>query len=63
MGPLADMRAFYRWLDNADDKELVRRRDVLEHAVKHQFTEEKVVADARYLLRKIEEEILARSFR
>lgn len=63
MGSLADMKAFFRWLDEAEDKELVRRREYLHGAIEHQFSEESVIRDARYLLRKIEEEILARSFR
>jgi len=59
MGTLYDMKAFYRWLDEADDMELVQRRDALRRALS-QFTDENVIADARFLLRKIEEEMLAR---
>jgi hypothetical protein len=29
MGAAYDMKAFFSWLENADEKELVRKRDVL----------------------------------
>lgn len=62
MGALSDMRAFYRWLENATDKELTQRRDILRHAIEYKLSEESVIADAKYLLKKIEEEMLARAF-
>lgn len=62
MGTIYDMKAFYRWLENATDRELVQRRDTLQRALNH-LTDEDVIADAKFLLRKIEEEMLAREIR
>lgn len=62
MGALSDMRAFYHWLEDATDKELTQRRDILRHAIECKLSEESVIADAKYLLKKIEEEMLARAF-
>ena len=59
MATIYDMKAFYRWLETCTDRELAQRRDILLRAL-DQFTDEQVIADARFLLRKIEEEILAR---
>ena len=62
MGTLYDMRAFFRFLEEATDDELVQRRDALRQVLDG-LTEEGVIADARFLLRKIEEEMLARGLR
>ncbi|HHH46471.1 MAG TPA: hypothetical protein ENK53_05600 [Thiotrichales bacterium] len=59
MGTIYDMKAFYRWVDESTNKELLQRRDSLLNAI-GKLTDENVLADARFLLRKIEEEILAR---
>lgn len=63
MGPLGNMKAFFSWLENATDEDLERRHEALVYAIEHQLTEKKVRADARYLLRKIDQERLARLFR
>jgi hypothetical protein len=56
---LYDMRAFYRFLESAEERELEMRRDRLV-AFLAVVDQEPVRSDARYLLRKIEEEMLAR---
>lgn len=57
--PLSDMKAFFRFLDQADDEELVVKRDRLGKFIEE--TQDKgVQKEARYLLRKVEEEILSR---
>ena len=52
----------FRWLDEASDEELTRRRDRVARFIE---TAQTVSAqeEARYLLRKIEEEMLARTMR
>ena len=62
MGILYDMRAFFRWLDEADDEELLRRRQNLQILLS-ELTQEEVIQEARRLLRFIEEELLARRIR
>jgi len=62
MGILYDMRAFFRWLDEADDEELLRRRQSLQDLLS-ELTQEEVIQEARRLLRFIEEELLARQIR
>ena len=62
MGTIYDMKAFYRWLEDAENREILQRRDSLLR-VMDRLTDENVLADARFLLRKIEEEILAREIR
>jgi len=62
MGTLYDMKAFYRWLEDATDRELVQRRDSLLRALAH-LTDPDVIGDAKFLLKKIEEEMLARELR
>lgn len=62
MGILYDMRAFFRWLDEADDEELLQRRQNLQSLLS-ELTQEEVVQEARRLLRFIEEELLARQIR
>ncbi len=61
MGALYDMTAFFSWLEIAGEKELVRKRDLLLHAIQYKLTEDSVIADAKYLLRKIEQELLERA--
>lgn len=56
------MRAFFRWLDEADDEELLRRRQSLQDLLS-ELTQEEVIQEARRLLRFIEEELLARQIR
>lgn len=56
---LHDMRAFYRFLESAEDRELEMRRDRL-IAFLAVVDQEPVRSDARYLLRKVEEEMLVR---
>ena len=62
MGILYDMRAFFRWLDEADDEELLQRRRNLQILLS-ELTQEEVIQEARRLLRFIEEELLARQIR
>jgi hypothetical protein len=62
MGVLYDMQAFYRWLNDASDTELLQRRQSLLDLLP-QLTQEEVIQEARRLLRIIEEELLARQIR
>ena len=62
MGTLYDIQAFFRFLEEATDDELVHRRNALRQVLED-LTEGDVIADARFLLRKIEEEMLARGLR
>ena len=58
MGVLFDMRAFFRWLEEASERELSERHElVLRFSEKTKS--ESVREESRYLLRKVEEEILA----
>lgn len=57
------MKAFWIWLENATDRELLQRRDQLQHAIDHKLTESGVLADAKYLLKVIEQEMLARTMK
>ena len=62
MGVLFDMRAFFRWLEEASDRELSERHElVLRFSEK--VKSESVREESRYLLRKVEEEILARTMK
>lgn len=62
MGPLFDMAAFYRWLQEASDDELSNRRDgALE--MEAEMSNEDVKRRLRRLVRMIEEEMVARKFR
>ncbi|MGZ8256913.1 MAG: hypothetical protein ACXWTX_03985 [Gallionella sp.] len=63
MGALFDMKAFFAWLENANERELLQRRNQLQHAIEQKFTEAGVIADAKYLLKEIEQELLARTMR
>ena len=59
MGILFDVAAFYRWLQEATDRELVARRDSLLVAIEN-LTDKDVADEARQWLKKIEREIVAR---
>lgn len=59
---LADIKAFYRWLEEATDKELEARKSVLETLLPT-FKQAEAIEDAKKYLRHIEEEILSRSMR
>lgn len=62
MGILFDMAAFYRWLEQASDRELLARRDdALNMEVR--LSDEELKRDLRRLVRMIEEELVARKFR
>ena len=62
MGVLFDMRAFFRWLEEASDREVSERHElVLRFSEK--VKSESVREESRYLLRKVEEEILARTMK
>ena len=61
MAVLADMKAFYRWLDQANEDELATRRNVALQALRNgSITDETVTKEAKRLIRKIEEEMLIR---
>lgn len=62
MGFLFDMAAFYRWLEQASERELLARRDVAMAAEK-EVTNEELRNEIRRLVRKIEEELVARKLR
>ena len=59
MGSVFDMKAFFRWLEQASEKELANRHEILLAFIKNAKTES-TREDAQYHLRKIEEEMLAR---
>lgn len=59
MGVLFDMAAFHRWLEQATDRELVARRDAA-RSLESTLTDQAVKQDLRYLVRQIEQELLAR---
>lgn len=59
MGILFDVAAFYRWLQESSDRELIARRDNLLIAIEN-LSDRAVAEEARIWLRKIEQEIIAR---
>ena len=59
MGALFDMKAFYRYLEEANDKELAHKQELLCQFI-DRARDPDVIEDARYLLRKVEEELLSR---
>ncbi|TXF11160.1 hypothetical protein [Pelomicrobium methylotrophicum] len=59
MGVLFDMAAFFRWLKEASGSELAERHEILIAFIQKARTEN-AREEAQYLLRKIEEEMLAR---
>ena len=61
MAILADMKAFYRWLDQANEDELAKRRNAALQALRSGLiTDATVTKEAKRLIRKIEEEMLIR---
>ncbi|MCL4682391.1 MAG: hypothetical protein KJZ92_14115 [Rhodocyclaceae bacterium] len=62
MGILYDMKAVFRWIEEATDKELADRQERLRSFLIKVETEN-VREEAKYLLKKVEEEILARTMR
>lgn len=59
MGAVFDMKAFFRWLEQATDRELADRHEILLAFIKNAKTES-TKEDAQYHLRRIEEEMLSR---
>lgn len=59
---LSDMKAFFRRLDGASDIELLALRDKIV-SVTTLLTDAAILADAKFLLTKVEEEMLARSLK
>ncbi|MCG7928958.1 MAG: hypothetical protein ABW104_18055 [Candidatus Thiodiazotropha sp. 6PLUC2] len=59
MSGLFDMQQFYRFLEKARDKELAQKQELLARFIDN-ARDPDVLKDARFLLRKVEEEILAR---
>jgi hypothetical protein len=59
MSVLFDVAAFYRWLENATDRELIARRDKLITVIED-LSDKDVAKEARKWLRKIEQELVAR---
>ncbi|MBU9211673.1 hypothetical protein [Burkholderia multivorans] len=62
MGILFDVAAFYRWLQEATDRELIARRDSLIIAIEN-LSDRDVAEEAKRWLKKIEQEIVARRLR
>ena len=62
MGILFDMAAFYRWLEQASDRELLARRDDALN-IKNRISDDDLKQDLCRLVRLIEEELVARKFR
>jgi|UniRef100_E6QW65 hypothetical protein len=62
MGTVFDMQAFYRWLAEASDKELVQRHSILLVFIKNVETVS-TRENAQFHLRKIEEEMLVRALK
>ena len=62
MTVIFDKAAFYRWLSEELDVDLIERRDQIKGLL-DQLSEEEVIAEAKMLLKQIEQELLARKFR
>lgn len=62
MGVLFDMQAFFRFLKEASDEEIARRHEALCTAIEL-FQDPAVSQDARFLLKELESELLARQLR
>lgn len=62
MGILFDMAAFYRWLEQASERELLARRDEALN-IEARLSDEDLKRELRRLVRMIEEELVARKFR
>ena len=62
MGILFDMKAFFLWLEDASDKELSDRYERVVMFSKKAETEN-AIEEAKYLIKKMEEEILTRMMR
>jgi hypothetical protein len=62
MGILFDMAAFYRWLEQASDRELLARRDEALN-IKDHISDSDLKQDLCHLIRLTEEELVARKFR
>lgn len=62
MGILFDMAAFYRWLEQASERELLARRDEALN-MESRISDDDLMRDLRRLVRMIEEELVARKFR
>lgn len=64
MAILADMKAYYRWLDEASDRELAdRRANALAAISEREITNRDVIREANHLIRLIEEEIISRKMK
>lgn len=59
---LFDMAAFYRWLEEASERELLARRDEALN-MENRISDVDLKSDLRRLVRMIEEELVARKFR
>lgn len=59
MTALFNMREFHRFLEDASDRQLTDKRDLLIRFIE-EARDPDVIAEAKYLLRKVEEEILSR---
>lgn len=57
-----EMKEFYRWLETASDTELIERKSALE-VLQDSLREQAVISECSYFIRKIEEELLSRSFK
>jgi hypothetical protein len=62
MGILFDMAAFYRWLEEASERELLARRDEALN-MENRISDDDLKRELRRLVRMIEEELVARKFR
>jgi hypothetical protein len=62
MGILFDMAAFYRWLEEAPERELLARRDEALN-MENRISDDDLKRELRRLVRMIEEELVARKFR
>jgi len=62
MGILFDMAAFYRWLSQASDQELLVRRDAA-ISMGVEVSDEDIKRDLRRLVKHIEEEMVTRKLR
>lgn len=59
--PLSDMRAFFRWLDQASDEEIVKRQSKAIEMIETQLHSEDAKKNAKYLLSLIEQEMISRN--
>ncbi len=57
---LYDWKAFFRWLSDASNDELIKKRDEVSNALEFVLKERSTRQKARFMIRMIEEELIDR---